>query len=719
MLDAVALRPNRASTVRFAILQALSIVIAVMGLTTNSAAVVIGAMLVAPLMGPIMGISASLAMGWGARALRTAALVSVAAGSSIVLAYLLSALVPGDGITDEVLARTAPGATDLVIALAAGLAGAYATVRPEISSSLPGVAVAVALVPPLATIGITWQAGQTGLAAGALLLFVTNLAAIVFGSLLVFPLTGFVPPRRMKLVKGKVAVYAVAVTVVVLALTALLTNRTIAVANQADDVASARRLATSWLSGTGLELTSLSVDDNRVVVAVAGPNAPPEPTDLAGQLDSILGAPAELEIQWLQRSSIAANGTGLTNLNRDTVSAEAIAWLAETGQDPSAFDLDIDLGPRSVTVTVAGPVAPPDQRSLERRLTSRLGITIPVTVDATVTVPDAETRDELDTAINTATEWAVDRDLAVASVSLEGDIATVVIEGPEPPTEAATLSQFLATDLGRPIELVLRYRTATTVPTDPVPEYRWPLDCQSRAVTPPVVAPTPGFTTTPLGAWLAGLLAGGPITRGPITFVDDGSTFAQDFVDGALHLWAAPPRNQPDEALPDIRPTGGGPRPAEVRVAAVGGVSLFLVVAPHDIGDAGTGACLPATSELDAWFEGLIASAAAAPFTGSLEGYGPAAPNVETPTQHLLAVAVAARLPLSVTADNELSLLVDDRHLPLIVTSRLPMVPTTDLRRRSGGLTLDAADQGAAPILDALAAALTADPFIGQRTLDN
>lgn len=86
VLDAVALRKSAASTTRFAILQALSVVIAVMGLTTNSAAVVIGAMLVAPLMGPIMGISASLAMGWGRRAARAAAMVSIAVANSIALA---------------------------------------------------------------------------------------------------------------------------------------------------------------------------------------------------------------------------------------------------------------------------------------------------------------------------------------------------------------------------------------------------------------------------------------------------------------------------------------------------------------------------------------------------------------------------------------------------------------------------------------------------------
>ncbi|MCB0984077.1 MAG: TIGR00341 family protein, partial [Ilumatobacter sp.] len=179
VLDAVALRQTKASLWRFAVLQILAVTIAVMGLVTDSAAVVIGAMLVAPLMSPIMGVAASLSMGWIARAARTMLLVLVAAAGSVALAYLLTSFVPGSGLTAEVLARTSPGATDMVVALAAGLAGAYATVRPNVSASLAGVAVAVALVPPLAAVGVALQAGEMGLAQGALLLFFTNLSAIV------------------------------------------------------------------------------------------------------------------------------------------------------------------------------------------------------------------------------------------------------------------------------------------------------------------------------------------------------------------------------------------------------------------------------------------------------------------------------------------------------------------------------------------------------------
>ncbi len=710
VLDAVSLRPSRASTMRFAILQALSVVIAVMGLTTNSAAVVIGAMLVAPLMGPIMGVSASLAMGWGTRAARTAALVTLAGAGSVALAYVLSALVPGDGITEEVLARTAPGATDLVIALAAGLAGAYATVRPDISASLPGVAVAVALVPPLATVGVTWQAGENGLATGALLLFATNLAAIVFAGLVVFPLTGFVPPRRMDHVKGKVVLHAAGVTTVVVLLTALLTSRTIDAANQADDDASTRRLVTDWLTGTGLELTDLAIHDNRVTIDVAGPDAPPEPSSLARQLSEGLGREAELEIQWLQRSSIAVNGNGLSNIDRDVILTEVDAWLAETDGDPDTFDVEVDIKPRSVLVAIAGPVAPPEQRSLERRLSSRMGITIPVTVDATVTVPDAETRDHLDAAANIAALWAIERNVSVASAAIDGDIVTVIIEGPTAPPEAATLEAGLSTELGRPIELRLQHRTVSVVPTDTARLFRWPLDCTEQATAPAMTPATSGFTATPLGAWLSERLA-----TGTIPFLSDGGSFARNYADGTLHVWAAPADTQAVGPLGEVTPDGVGPRDREVRSASIGPVVIWAAVVPHDLDGSTTTTCLPTTAELDTWFAAVVSAAAAAPYPENLDAYRPATPTTDTAPRHLLRVARKERLPLSITVDGHLTLLVDGNHVPVHLTTRLTTSSPAGIRTRSGGLTVDADDSSttAEALLDRLAVALAANPFVG------
>lgn len=176
----------------------LSTVIAALGLLLNSPAVIIGAMLVAPLMSPIIALA--LASVYGDRGLLGTAARTAAIGIvlSIVLGWLIGLLVPNAQATPEVLARTAPNVLDLFVALAAGAAGAYALCRRKVASSLAGVAIAVALVPPLASVGILLSLLEFSLSAGAALLFATNLIAIVAAGTLIFLLLGFVPSETQK-----------------------------------------------------------------------------------------------------------------------------------------------------------------------------------------------------------------------------------------------------------------------------------------------------------------------------------------------------------------------------------------------------------------------------------------------------------------------------------------------------------------------------------------
>lgn len=142
---------------RFASLMMLSTAIAVLGILADSTAVVIGAMLVAPLMFPVLGAAAAIVMGWPLRIIRRVLLVAVGSVLAVVLAAMISFVVPGhtDPLPAELLARTSPNLLDLGIALAAGAAGAYGQVRRHAADALTGVAVAVALLPPLAVVGIT------------------------------------------------------------------------------------------------------------------------------------------------------------------------------------------------------------------------------------------------------------------------------------------------------------------------------------------------------------------------------------------------------------------------------------------------------------------------------------------------------------------------------------------------------------------------------------
>lgn len=186
----------------FLLLVVLSCSIATLGLLTNSPAVIIGAMLVAPLMSPIIGIGLASITGNGNLARNSAASLFSSVALAIFLSWLMTefnSILPFimlQDIPDEILARSHPSPIDLGIALAGGLAAAYALTRPNISAALPGVAIATALMPPLCTIGIGIALDRRDIAGGALLLYLTNAITIAFAAALVFFMRGYTPQAR-------------------------------------------------------------------------------------------------------------------------------------------------------------------------------------------------------------------------------------------------------------------------------------------------------------------------------------------------------------------------------------------------------------------------------------------------------------------------------------------------------------------------------------------
>ncbi|MBN1201173.1 MAG: DUF389 domain-containing protein [Anaerolineae bacterium] len=181
--------------INFIILMLLSSVLASLGLLQNSAAVIIGAMLVAPLMSPLMSFSIGLVQG-NLRLMRTAALTTVI-GVLIGLgvAVVIGGAIPHDVSTSEMLARGQPSLLDMGVALASGAAGAYAMARKDIPSALAGVAIAAALVPPLCTVGLALAFGKFALAGGAGLLFLTNIVGISLIGAAVFIWLGIRPAK--------------------------------------------------------------------------------------------------------------------------------------------------------------------------------------------------------------------------------------------------------------------------------------------------------------------------------------------------------------------------------------------------------------------------------------------------------------------------------------------------------------------------------------------
>ena len=181
------------------IMNALATVVASFGLLADSTAVVIGAMVIALLLGPITGISLALIDG-DTRLLRKSLLAEFAGVLTVVsVAFIVGIVFKDIPPGKEILSRTTPNIIDLMIALAGGAAGAYATVSPRLNLGIVGVAIATALVPPLSVFSIMLARGEAVLALGGLLLFLTNIVAIQFASSVVLWLHGYHRITRLPL----------------------------------------------------------------------------------------------------------------------------------------------------------------------------------------------------------------------------------------------------------------------------------------------------------------------------------------------------------------------------------------------------------------------------------------------------------------------------------------------------------------------------------------
>lgn len=212
------LRRDARPDVDFFVMIGLSGIIATFGLMQSSPAVIIGAMLVAPLFSPILGVSMAIIRG-DLRLLRLAlesTFQGVALAIGVALAFVF--LSPLDTATPEIMARTEPNLFDLGVALASGAAGAYATARREMSAALPGVAIAAALVPPLGVVGFGLATGDMATTQGSGLLVATNLVAIMLAGALVFIALGFRPGRSEER-EARLRAGLIAVGVIVLVVT--------------------------------------------------------------------------------------------------------------------------------------------------------------------------------------------------------------------------------------------------------------------------------------------------------------------------------------------------------------------------------------------------------------------------------------------------------------------------------------------------------------------
>ncbi|HRW15657.1 MAG: DUF389 domain-containing protein [Rhodobacteraceae bacterium] len=297
---------------RFGVLLFLSAVIATMGILSDSTAAVIGAMIIAPLMTPIMAAAAAIVTGRMDRAARSLALVVAGALGVVALSWVLGTLYSGELSFDgnsQITGRIQPRIADLAAALASGAAGAFCMSRDDIADSLPGVAIAISLVPPLCVVGIALSAGEGEAAQGALLLFVTNMLAILLAGGGLLAALGLSAAATVEL-RGRARRNAfVVIAAAVMLVTVPLAATSVALDGEARARSQAREEAEQWLAGTDFALHAVQVRGDSIKITINGPDEPPPLPVLAAALQGRIGRPVAVELVTVRSQSQRMPGT--------------------------------------------------------------------------------------------------------------------------------------------------------------------------------------------------------------------------------------------------------------------------------------------------------------------------------------------------------------------------------------------------------------------------
>jgi uncharacterized hydrophobic protein (TIGR00271 family) len=254
---------------QFYSLLTIAALIAIVGLYGNSPAVVIGAMLLSPLMTPILAFAAALVMGWPVRSGRLAIRLLFATFFVFALSYLFPLVfrMPTNiVIPPELLARTNPNMGDLLIALSAGLAAALMLLRRETLAILPGVAISVALIPPLCVSGLLSYAQEYALAWEAFVLYATNLVGIILTAGTVLLLKGFKPKVKDLKLNLRVAAGMTMITFFVALVAVPLGIRSINDLRDLHDRQVAISVIDEWIGENSVEIRDVEVEDNLLQV---------------------------------------------------------------------------------------------------------------------------------------------------------------------------------------------------------------------------------------------------------------------------------------------------------------------------------------------------------------------------------------------------------------------------------------------------------------------
>jgi uncharacterized hydrophobic protein (TIGR00271 family) len=291
---------RRGDLERFVVLLFLSTVIATYGVIGDSVATVIGAMIIAPLMRPIMATAAALVMGDMKRAVSSLFMVLASVSGVIAVAWLITEISVVTIISIEsnsqFSSRISPSMIDLYAALASGAAGAFALSRKDIADSLPGVAIAISLVPPLCVMGIGLAEGEWTAAGGAFLLFLTNFLSILLAGGGVLALLGLsaVAVKGLKPYARRSAFVVIAIGIALV--TIPLGGTTMRVYQQKLIKRETIKVAQEWIQGTDYGIRQVDVMGNQVTLAIYGSGERPELSELGKQLSASLDQPVNMNL---------------------------------------------------------------------------------------------------------------------------------------------------------------------------------------------------------------------------------------------------------------------------------------------------------------------------------------------------------------------------------------------------------------------------------------
>ncbi|MGW6036668.1 TIGR00341 family protein [Gordonia terrae] len=280
----------------FWLMLVLSSVIATAGVAADSTATVIGAMIVAPLATPILGIGLGIVTGRGR--LAGMSLLYVCAGMLTVIAIgiVVAQLLPNPTAVlnnSQVVGRTSPTLMDLLAALATGLVGSIAVTRRDLGDVLPGVAIAISLVPPLAVTGVCFGSGSPSLAVGAFILFASNMIAMIITCAVVLVVAKYHGVgvadegrrrRRRAYVLLSVALVLVAAPMVVNSLSAVWVKQVYTATEQ-------------WLADTpGAEVSGVTWQGDTATISVLGPEKLPPLSELEQSVNALLPWETDIEV---------------------------------------------------------------------------------------------------------------------------------------------------------------------------------------------------------------------------------------------------------------------------------------------------------------------------------------------------------------------------------------------------------------------------------------